>query len=722
MITEIKMCDVASFKAPTSLITDKKINLIYGLNGTGKSTISNFLLNTSNPRFSKCTINPEVKSTILVYNQAFIKENFHITDKLKGIFSLSKENKAAEQKIVEAEKRLIKLQADLAEKNNNKAQAEREFTSQKQVAIDNAWKIKGEYSGGDRVLEYCLEGLKGQKEKLFEHLLSIPKPLKEPAKTDADLKKEVGSFKGDGAQAYSSLDILLFTQNETESDPIFSQPIVGNEDSVVAGLIEKLGNSDWVREGLEYLPETAEDGGSLCPFCQEKTITDSLVKHISSYFDDSYQETINKLQILEKNYREAISTIPNREVFLNHPYVTESKSILETLHDNCIRLLNSNLTKISQKIKNPRTEQMLENSTDVIAQFNKAITTINVLIDDHNSKVKNMSATLAAIKEEFWALMRWKYDQTIDRLQQDAANSKIKTTAIQAEIGVISDAITAERNAIAVAQKETVNIDEAITNINISLSDLAIEDFVIKKHSENLYRVVRPGDTNDTFHTLSEGERMIISFLYFCELCKGRVDAEDTNPNRIAVIDDPISSLSHIYIFNVGQLIKNLYFKSDRFTQVFIFTHSLYFFYELTDTNHERRKATQNLYRIIKNHEGSSVLSMSYDEIQNDYQSYWSIIKDPKQPPALIANCMRNIVEHFFSFVKKKDMNNVFLQPALKGLKYQAFCRYVNRESHSVGQNIFDLKEFDYDIFREGLKCVFQECGYIEHYEQMMKS
>lgn len=142
----------------------------------------------------------------------------------------------------------------------------------------------------------------------------------------------------------------------------------------------------------------------------------------------------------------------------------------------------------------------------------------------------------------------------------------------------------------------------------------------------------------------------------------------------------------------------------------------------MTDTNHERRKATQNLYRIIKNHEGSSVLSMSYDEIQNDYQSYWSVIKDPKQPPALIANCMRNIVEHFFSFVKKKDINNVFQQPSLKGLKYQAFCRYVNRESHSVGQNIFDLKEFNYDIFREGLKCVFQECGYIEHYEQMMKS
>lgn len=43
MITEIHMDAVASFKLPASLVTDKKINLVYGLNGVGKSTIFNFL-------------------------------------------------------------------------------------------------------------------------------------------------------------------------------------------------------------------------------------------------------------------------------------------------------------------------------------------------------------------------------------------------------------------------------------------------------------------------------------------------------------------------------------------------------------------------------------------------------------------------------------------------------------------------------------------------------
>ena len=124
---------------------------------------------------------------------------------------------------------------------------------------------------------------------------------------------------------------------------------------------------------------------------------------------------------------------------------------------------------------------------------------------------------------------------------------------------------------------------------------------------------------------------------------------------------------------------------------------------------------------MIKNRNGSQILEMKYEEIQNDYQSYWFLIKDDKQPPALIANCMRNIIEYFFNFIEKKDLNNVFKKPELQKSKYQAFCRYINRESHSLGQNIFDFKEFNYTDFKEALGLVFKESGYKEHYDEMIK-
>jgi wobble nucleotide-excising tRNase len=221
-------------------------------------------------------------------------------------------------------------------------------------------------------------------------------------------------------------------------------------------------------------------------------------------------------------------------------------------------------------------------------------------------------------------------------------------------------------------------------------------------------------------------------------MCRGKQDATETGKKKIIVIDDPISSLSHIYVFNIGRLIKNEFFgkketKKDEVTgekvntwkynyeQVFILTHSLYFFYEITETKHDERKETQKLFRLIKNNDGSHFQKMKYEEIQNDYQAYWYIIKDENQPPALIANCMRNVIEYFFNFVEKKDLNNFFRQEPLNTNRFQAFYRYINRESHSLGQNIFDYKEFDYADFKDGFAELFKAAGYEEHHKKMIK-
>jgi wobble nucleotide-excising tRNase len=124
---------------------------------------------------------------------------------------------------------------------------------------------------------------------------------------------------------------------------------------------------------------------------------------------------------------------------------------------------------------------------------------------------------------------------------------------------------------------------------------------------------------------------------------------------------------------------------------------------------------------LIKNKDGSKVEDMGGKEIQNDYQSYWQIIKDgDKQHPALIANCMRNIIEYFFSLVEKIELNDVFKKEKLKGNKYKAFLRYIQRESHSDGINISDTKGFNYVNLIKTFKLVFEDSGFIKHYETMI--
>lgn len=722
MITEIQMSNVASFRTQTSLTTDKKINLVYGLNGTGKSTFSDFLYKPTDPKFAACRIIPESTDAILVYNQSFIRDHFYESNSLKGIFSLSKENKTAEEKISKAQERLKTLGQSLAAKLSNMVTAQANFEKKKQSAIDEIWKIKANYCGGDRVLEYCLDGLKGQKEKLFSHVLSLVKPSIEPEATIPQLKKDIEALKDESAQPLDELSKLTFTQHPIESHELLNKAIVGNDDSAVAGLIKELENSDWVKAGLQYLPSKIDEKGSFCPFCQERTITSALVQSIAEYFDDAYMTDTSTLKNLEESYRTAIENMRDISEYANHIFAADSKAELEKFHNDCVKILRGNVRKLQDKLKNPRNEIALEDSGSAFSSFNKSLDRVNVKIRQHNAKITNRKASLEALKALFWDLMRWQYDQTISWYLRDSQEATVKLTDLGKEKVSIENEIAAQKEIISATQKETVNIDQAIENINTRLVDLGIEDFSISKHSDSLYRIIRHNQLDDAFHTLSEGEKMIISFLYFCELSLGRLSADDTAVHRIAVIDDPISSLSHVYIFNVGQLIRRLFFKSTRFKQVFLLTHSLYFFYELADPNHERRKGTQKLFRMVKNSEGSQVRDMKYEEVQNDYQAFWGIVNDTSQPPALLANCMRNIVEYFFNFVRKKDLNNIFQMPELQDTRYQAFCRYVNRESHSAGQNILDLKEFDYDTFREGLRLLFDKTGYIDHYNEMSKT
>ena len=351
MITEIHMDAVASFRHATSLVTDRKINLVYGLNGTGKSTISNFLYEPHDLAFAQCRKTPDQSAPILVYNQKFIRDNFFVTDSLKGIFSLSKENAAAEQRIAEATRKQSELEQSLQSKRSAKEHVNQEFSEQKQHAAEEVWNIKKTYTGGDRVLEYCLEGLKGQKEKLFAHLQGIPKPTEEPNKTIQAIRKEVGALKEEDAQPQQRMATLAFQAHDVEADPVFGKSILGNTDSEVAALIEQLGNSDWVKQGLAYLPDGLGESQARCPFCQDSTISAKFVDSVKSYFDLSYQKQLDVLDELLKGYRNAIGALPVLSTFTDHPFAQERKSEISNKYQLVTAALRSNTAKIEGGFK-----------------------------------------------------------------------------------------------------------------------------------------------------------------------------------------------------------------------------------------------------------------------------------------------------------------------------------------------------------------------------------
>ena len=717
MITNIVLDNVASYRSKTELKTEKKVNIIYGLNGSGKSTFSNYFYNSENTKYQQCS-HIGTHETVLVYNQKFIQDNFYAKDTLNGIFSLSKENKEAKEKVEEITLELDKISQDKKQLQKDIDELRSKIAQAKENAQNKTWEIKTNYAGGDRVLEFCLKGKMGGKEPLFNHLCSIPLPTSKPSKTIANLKEEASAIDGELAIKHTQLKYLGMFNLPSEDLISLNEIIVGSEDSPVSKLISTLKNSDWVSEGLKYLEKI---DGPQCPFCQSETITDELAKQIHDYFDETYIESVNNIKSIQARYNSIIDGIPSLDDYKESQFSTEYIVKLNEYHARLTKETSANLELIKQKIANPSLQVTLTDVSSPVKQFNLVIDSINKLINEHNARIDNSTNELNRIKDEFWNILRYEYDQTISSfndIQKITSKAITDKTKEETAIIVLEEAKDAER---AEHQKSTVNIDDAILNINQGLIDIGITDSFIEKHESELYKIVRTGSNSKIFSSLSEGEKMIISFLYFRELIRGKQNATEGKLKKIAIIDDPVSSLSHIFVYNIGQLLKNDFFNSTEIEQVFVLTHSLYFFYELADANHERRELNQNLFRLSKNASGSSISSMKYEEIQNDYQSYWSVINDEKQPPALIANCMRNIIEYFFNFVQKADLSNVIQKPELKNVRFQSFLRYINRESHSLGQNIFDFKEFNYNDFKEGLRLVFEHTGYPEHYKKMSK-
>lgn len=657
---------------------------------------------------------------MLVYNQQFITDNFYETENISGIFTLSKENKDATQAIDDARENLMKLSEERTKIINDKAVLDAKYQKQIQDFQKEVWKIKTEYSGGDRVLEYCLEKLKGNKEILFRYLLEIPVTGEKLDYTVENLKQEVNELQESGDKE-KYISKLNFGIGYIEESPLLSKVIVGNKNSSVSGLIEQLGNSKWVDEGISYIHMDGEV--AVCPFCQQKTVSKIFYDKLKDYFDESYKSDKAEIERLLHEYADLINKGLNYiEDIKENRFIKKKEKELEVCVVNIKKVFAENMGKLQDKFQNPSDVVHLQSLFEYEDQINTMINSANDEIKIFNDKIENIKDTLDAIKKKFWVLMRSEYASVIDLHMKTEKIHREELLKCQKALEKIQRDYIVQEKIIADNQKRTVNIDEAVTSIQNGLIDIGITDFTIEKYSDDeaLYHLKREGVGGNIFRTLSEGEKMVISFLYFIELCKGETKENSALSNKIIVIDDPVSSLSHIYVFNVGRLIHNEFLRTSKYDQIFVLTHSLYFFYELTNTNHKQREETQKLFRICKNTEGSYFAKMKYEEIQNDHQAYWHIVKDKNQAPALIANCMRNIMEYFFDFVEKQDFAQVFDRKELQETRFLAFNRYMNRESHSKGQNIFDIKEFDYDNFKEAFRMVFEIEGYSEHYQKMI--
>ena len=743
-IESIKIAGFASYQSEVKIVLGKKHNFIYGLNGTGKTIISNFLACQSNntdddkKNYENCDIkfsDDNAPTNILVYNQRFVERNFLEEGTQKGIFTLDKNNIEAIKAIKEAEDKKEETEEKRNAIDEGITELDKNYLTYRNELKDSIWEYKKKHLNSPGIKK-CISsaGCGGDKKKFLDKVLETELiESKEVIVKDkiTEIDKQITSLTDSDAKEKPHYKNISVSAKDIELDNIFQEQIVGSANSYMSDMIKKLSDDSyegWLKKGIsQYLDKTEN-----CPFCKQDLKND-LKDKIKEHIDDVYREKLNKLDEYKRSYLEFEESIKNYNSSQKLPENKNFSRLIEKL----ISEISSNVISIENKIKEPNILIDISETTPIIKKINNVVSDENKTINRFNKQLEDKISALNNIYEEFWNLIRVEKKEGITRYRSvkkkidkgKAAKSLEKENLVK-EISLLEKDIK-ENN------EKTKNVDEAIKWINSQLSHLGMHGFSINKadvESNNdksgiFYRINRTNEnkSDEVFRTLSEGEKTLISFLYFLRLCSGSDDKETSinTKDRVIVIDDPISSLSFNLVFEVACLIKEMFFKDkDKYKQCIILTHHLYFLHEMF--TQIKLGNNYHIYRLSKNKDNNShIEKMSREDIQNPYQEYWRTFVDIKNNNAskhILPNVMRNILEHFFSFINvEHKLEDVFKENHPDSPRFSAFWRYTNKESHSDAINLIDVKDIDTEKWITYFEKIFDETGFLEHYEAMIQ-
>lgn len=712
---------------PVRLDPSKSATYIYGLNGAGKSAIGEvvYAISRNDPDFGHCKIETTdgAKYRYLVYNQAFIDRV--ISEPIKGIFTVGEVDGIRQKRIEEIVADVAKLDGLIVQDDKLVHEAAQQVGKEEARAKDEIW--KAHELGKKTQLAHLLKGYGRDAPLFFQELRTHELPADGQLDSLARLEQrwaDVSSAESERTRV--SIDTSGLAR--IEGDPIWGEVVEVSTTSRLAPLVAEWGNADWVARGQPYLKSDT------CPFCQQGVPHD-FRGELSRLLEGERKAKVDKIGALVDSYSAQIEVLEARvQTILADPQANEVG--LDLAWAEVRRVIQSNLNLMRQKAELPSSAVPIALSSTI--DLGVALAKINALVDDFNTRIRDRDSERKRIRKMFFQVLHT--DRVDAYARHDAAIGPLRAAETQAAEDRKSrnEQRTALDNELRDLRRLQKGVDASIDAINDRFSSLGITAFSIqrKNDEERLYCLHRPGVPDCSPLSLSEGEKTLIAFLYFMETLKGSHDEDESiDPKMtIAVIDDPISSLSQNYVYDIATMIHRELAKHEdrpqKCKQVIVLTHNLFFFHELVrQQTRKLEKAHQKcgMLRVVKN-EYSEVQTLDPTKLMNDYDVWWHLLKDArsgKVPTQIVPNAMRCILEQFFTFTTgASDFPEAVKQLADKDTssKYTALDRFVDRGSHKDGINgpPIDWTEYDVEYLLGKLRAMFFAIGQEQHYLMKM--
>ena len=508
--------------------------------------------------------------------------------------------------------------------------------------------------------------------------------------------------------------------SDIDSAGILKKNIASREESTMGSFFKHLQNSDWVHQGLDYVPHSE----GKCPFCTGD-LSDEQIQNLKGCFDEEYKKDIEELNEYFDSYSQKTKEILScRKELCAMGESFESEIDFERFFDKLEADITKNIATIERKVSTPSESLEILPISDKIKTISGAIITLNNKIIEYNEKIADKKNTKSDFTDDLKRVCAKEIKSDVENYITDKNDHEKEIKALDARIDERDAEIEKLSKEIDELSSKVANVTEVVAAINKMLNAFGFSGFelVIDPNDNGYYRIVRENNTDAT-ETLSEGERNFVAFLYFYHFVKGSFSNRSSVESKIVLIDDPITSMDSDVMYIISSLVKDMIKDKDNVEQLFVFTHNLYFFKEISPYYRKRKPSDEIklLYFILKKRMGvTSIESFEENPIRTSYELIWDEFKNGT--PTTIFNSMRRILEQYFRNICGMELGDLPNQyQGEDKIICNALISSLHDGSHCIPDDImFCIQNYNMDTCKQVFEDIFNKTGHIAHYNKMM--
>lgn len=709
-ITKIKNVGILSNLDGNNLKTPdldfKAINLLFGWNGTGKTTLSRVLRcheigdvcaklieytnleseikledgsSLSNADFT-------IKQNIRVFNKDFVEENiFQDADKdggnVKPIFFLGKEKIELIKERKDRDEKKEELR--LANIGSQDLLREKEKTNTESAKV-----IKDSLLGIKDFQFYNISHFTARFNDLKEKITKGETSLVQLQLSEQEFEKKLNTVRNfEALKAWvediktGSRFINLLYLNEIEK--------VLERTVSLQKTIEKLKNdyvlSKWVQEGLDIHKERKSPN---CEFCGQ-VLPVSRISDLEQHFNKDFTElntlVTNKMKELKDFHLQEVEKIPDEETKI----LAQS---FNTLVDKVVKKLEEKQKNILEKVAFSTLEQ------EAICEEAETI----------NASAETITNSIVGIAKQLEVCLVANRYETVNDKETKLVEVEVKKLKLIGEIKDLDDLIKASETAIKDFNLPAEQINKDLEKF-LGHSEVIFESRT-DAQKETFYEIKRNGQVATN---LSEGEKTAISLIYF--LRKLNEDGFDLSKGLV-FIDDPISSMDSQFLYASYAFIVSAIEAENgelKVGQFFLSTHN-YDFLNLFKKKYYKDKSKRcDAYMLRMKIDSTGKRCSNIFELDgllkrfdSDYQYLFSKLFEFEKATEVeqndllriypYPNLARRVLETFLSFKypAKTDLQakvNAIKAPAITKEIKESVYRFINIQSHGT---VKDLEGF----------------------------